>query len=67
MTGRIVSNDGEVAIVQADNGERIRFERTWALGLFRGQPALTRQEFLRELPTGELIDGLEKVRKKDLV
>ena len=63
MTGRVISNDGEVAIVILENGDRVRFERAWAAP---GHES-TRDKFLVDLPVGPLRPEIQVERLADKV
>lgn len=61
MTGKVISNDGDVAIVILANGDRVRFERDWS------PESKTREKFLEELPVGPFKEGIDVERLSDEV
>ena len=59
MTGQVLQNDGDVAIVLLDNGDRVRFERKWGIKFLGDGTSVerTREEFLQDLPVGVLAES----------
>lgn len=53
MNAVVLDNDGNVATVQASDGNRVTFQRD--------QNAVSREQFLRDLPPGETLYGFERI------
>lgn len=59
MTGTVISNDGDIAIVLLENGDRVRFERGWTL------KSKTPAQFAKDLPVGPLSKEISIERLPD--
>lgn len=66
MKGTVLSNDGEVAIVQMEDGQKHAVPRSMTLD-WNGVPRpFTKEEFLKNLTVGMVQDGLETKTKAEM-